>query len=106
MVKEKKGIAGVAVAAPVPQVPIYTQYDMDFREDLMKKITTLEHVKAILIAREDAPLFINQIQDLLEIVYGWYNEAITKKPGDAVAKSGPEPAPDDDGSDDDGSTGD
>ena len=109
MVKEKKGtVAATAVPAPVPeQVPVYTQEDMEYREDLLKKITTLEHVKGILIAREDAPIFINQIQDLLNIVYGWYEGAINKKPGAIVA--GAEPGPvsdDDDGSDDDGSTGD
>jgi hypothetical protein len=96
--KDKKGVAGAAAVPEPVAAPMFTQEDMDYREDLMKKLLTLEHVKGILIAREDAPVFINQIEDLKGIVMGWYSKAVNSQQG-GVSQEPPEEAPaDDDGS--------
>jgi hypothetical protein len=102
MVKEKDK-KGTGAAVPVPEpvaAPMYTQEDMDYREDLMKKLLTLEHVKGILIAREDAPVFINQIEDLKGIVMGWYSKAINSQQGGIPPEQTEEEPPGDDGTGD------
>jgi hypothetical protein len=94
MVKEKDKKTPVAQPAPEHVAPMYTQEDMDYREDLMKKLMTLEHVKGILIAREDAPVFVNQIEDLKGIVMGWYSKAVNSQSAGGVPQEpqGDEPA--------------
>lgn len=58
---------------------LYTQDEMNFREDLLQKLMTCDHVKGVLIAREDSPIFIHQIEDMKQIFMKWYQDAINEK---------------------------
>jgi hypothetical protein len=59
--------------------PMYTQEEMNFREDLLQKLMTCDHVRGVLIAREDSPIFIHQIENMKQIFQRWYQEAINEK---------------------------
>lgn len=59
----------------------YTQKEVEYRDDLQQKLLTLEHVKSILIGRDDSPVFIHQINDLSELVRSWLMQSIEAKRG-------------------------
>lgn len=59
--------------------PTYTQEEVDFREDLLQKLMTCDHVKGVLIARDDSPIFISQIADMKNIFLKWYQDALAGK---------------------------
>jgi hypothetical protein len=80
------------VKQPVPTPAIYTEEDMSVREDLLEKMMVLEHVRAGLIIRDEAPVYVNQIANLQRLVQGWYTAAVAKK--QKAAEPAPEPAPD------------
>lgn len=75
--------------------PMYTQEEVDFREDLLQKLMTCDHVKGVLIAREDSPIFITQISDMKQIFLKWYQDALAGKrietAGDGDGKTDEEP---------------
>jgi hypothetical protein len=58
---------------------MYTQDEMNFREDLLQKLMTCDHVKGVLIARDDSPVFIHQIEDMKSIFQKWYTDTINEK---------------------------
>jgi hypothetical protein len=69
----------------------YTEEELVYREDLTQKLLTLEHAKSVLIGRGDAPLFINQLTDLQNLVQGWMNQAVQAKQQQESTKDGGQP---------------
>lgn len=73
---------------PAAPLPTYTEEEVNYREDLLEKLMTLEHVRSILAVRDEAPVYINQINSLQRLVQGWYNKAVeakAPKPAEAPA---------------------
>jgi hypothetical protein len=65
---------------------LYTQDELDFREDILQKLMTCDHVRGVLIAREDSPIFIHQVEDMKKIFMKWYQDAINEKAAKMTAK--------------------
>jgi hypothetical protein len=77
--------------SPAQQVKVpvnFTEEEVEYREDLQQKLLTLEHAKGLLIARDDSPVFIHQIQSLHDIVQQWYVNAVMAKRGVQNERSG------------------
>lgn len=58
---------------------VYTQEEVEYRDDLQGKLLTLEHVKSILISRDDSPVFLHHINDLHQMVRSWFLQTVTAK---------------------------
>lgn len=60
-------------------VVTFTAEEVGYRDDLMQKLLTLNHVKSILVSTGDSVIFIRQIEDLASLVEGWIEEQIRMK---------------------------
>jgi hypothetical protein len=82
------------VKQPVQSPAVYTEEEMSVREDLLEKMMVLEHVRAGLIIRDEAPVYINQIANLQRLVQGWYTKAVNDKQPKPAEGAAPPAEPD------------
>lgn len=86
-------------------VVTYTQEELDYQKDLMQKLMTCDHVIGLLQAREDAPVFIKQMQNMKSIFIGWYEEALNEKAMEMEQQAQPGKGKAEDDNEPDGSGG-
>lgn len=81
-------------------VVMYTQADVEEREDLMQKLMTLDHIKSVLVALGDSPVFIKHTEEIRSMVNNLAINYFQAKQGAQNAKQQPENEPaGDDGED-------
>jgi len=96
MVKEKQ----VKEQEPEQPVIMYTQEEVNFREDLMQKLMTLDHIKSVLVGRGDSEIFIKHTDELRDMVKNQFLYYMQQKQGATNAKQQPEKEPAGDDSED------
>ena len=99
MVKEKQ----VKEKEPEQPVIMYTQEEVNFREDLMQKLMTLDHIKSVLVGRGDPQVFIKHTDEIRNMINNLVHEYFNAKIGalNAAANQQPEKT----GEGDDGADG-
>lgn len=65
MAKDKKT---ANVQEPEKPVMMYTEAEVEEREDLMQKLMTLDHIKSVLVALGDSPVFIKHTEEIRTMV--------------------------------------
>lgn len=86
----------------VPEQPVvmYTQAEVNYREDLMQKLMTLDHIKSVLVGRGDSEIFIKHTEEIRGMISDAFLQYMQAKQGAQNAKQQPENEPaGDDGED-------
>jgi len=86
-----------AEAAPAPEPVMYTEAEVEAREDLMQKLMTIDHIKSVLVERKDPQHFIKDLDDLREMVGNMLRNFLAYKQQQSVGNVEQQPAEPDEG---------